>query len=211
MLVYKGLKSLSNTRWACRSEAVNAIRDNYDVLLKAIKEISDSSKHADVRVKGMSIFNQLKTFEFIFAMEMLHPILSLILKVSTCLQNPSLNLLSAVQIVESLKKNLGKMRNEESEFKQLYTKAIQICNSNNIPIPIVKNRKISSRIEKNPSSQYFINTKEEDIKITVYLPMLDNKLSGIEVRFHQETLAMITMIDRLIKMENSKDDILKLA
>jgi hypothetical protein len=53
--------------------------------------------------------------------------------------------------------------------------------------------------------------EEEDIKITVYLPMLDNMLSGIEVRFHQETLAIITMIDRLIKMENSKDDILKLS
>lgn len=49
------------------------------------------------------------------------------------------------------------------------------------------------------------------MKITVYLPMLDNMLNGIEQRFHQETLAIITIIDRLIKMETSKDDILKLA
>lgn len=74
----KTLKSFSDTRQACRSEAVNAIKDNYDILYKAIKEISDSSKHADVRVKGIGILSQMKTFEFVFAMEMLHPISSLI-------------------------------------------------------------------------------------------------------------------------------------
>lgn len=142
----KTLKSISNTRWACRSEAISAIRDNYKILLKAIKEISDSSKHADVRVKGLGILNQMETFEFIFTMEMLHPILSLILKVSICLQNPSLNLLTAVRIVESLKKSLTKLRNEESEFTQIYNKAVQICNDYQILIPVVKNKKVSSKI-----------------------------------------------------------------
>lgn len=40
------------------------------------------------------------------------------------------------------------MQNEESEFKQIYTKAIQIFNINKMPIPTVYYRKISSRMKK---------------------------------------------------------------
>ncbi|KAL4089624.1 hypothetical protein QTP88_024635 [Uroleucon formosanum] len=36
----KTLKSLSTTRWACRSEAVNAVKNNYSALLIAIKQIT---------------------------------------------------------------------------------------------------------------------------------------------------------------------------
>lgn len=40
----KTLKSLSTTRWACRSESVNAVKNNYSVLLIAIKQITDNTK-----------------------------------------------------------------------------------------------------------------------------------------------------------------------
>lgn len=41
----KTLKSLSTTRWACRSEAVNAVKNNYSALLIAIKQITDDYKY----------------------------------------------------------------------------------------------------------------------------------------------------------------------
>jgi hypothetical protein len=62
----KTLKSVSTTRWACRVEAVSAVKKNYGALLIAIAEICDNTRQADVRVKGLGILHQMKTFEFIF-------------------------------------------------------------------------------------------------------------------------------------------------
>lgn len=65
----------STIRWACRYEAVSAVKVNYSALLIAIHEISKSTKQTDTRVKGLGILYQMKTFKFVFAMEMLDPIL----------------------------------------------------------------------------------------------------------------------------------------
>lgn len=56
------LKSVSTTRWACRAEAVSAIKENYTALLVAIKGISDRTKLADVSAKALGILYQMKTF-----------------------------------------------------------------------------------------------------------------------------------------------------
>jgi hypothetical protein len=37
----KTLKTLSTTRWACHSEAIEAIKHNYIAILKTLEEISD--------------------------------------------------------------------------------------------------------------------------------------------------------------------------
>lgn len=49
---------------------------------------------------------------------MFHPILNAVLKVSLFLQTSNINLLTAVEVVESLKESLNKMRNEEYEFQK---------------------------------------------------------------------------------------------
>jgi len=66
------LKSVFNTRWACRYESVSAVKENYSALLIAIKEISESTRQANVRAKGLGIIHQMQTFEFVFALEMFY-------------------------------------------------------------------------------------------------------------------------------------------
>lgn len=66
--------------------------------------------------KGLGIIIQLRTFEFIFARKMFHQILNTVLKVCTFLQTSYINLLTAADVVDSLKESLKKMRNEEYEF-----------------------------------------------------------------------------------------------
>jgi len=80
----KTLKSISTTIWACRSEAVSVIKANYFTLLIAIDEITDSANQADVRAKGLGILSHMKSFDFIFVLELLDSILCLILKTSIC-------------------------------------------------------------------------------------------------------------------------------
>jgi len=83
----KTLKSISTTRWASRSEAISAVKENYSSILAAIEEIIDNTKQSDVRAKRKGILHQMKMFEFIFVMLMLDPILSSILKTSAFLQS----------------------------------------------------------------------------------------------------------------------------
>lgn len=210
-LKLKTLKSVSTTRWACRAEAVSAIKENYTALLVAIKEISDRTKQADVRAKALGILNQMKTFEFIFAMVMLNPILSLVLKVSVYLQSSNINLLTAVELVTSLKQSLISLRNNEKEFQDIFKKTVQMCNDNDILISDLKRRRVSSKIDESHKTQHIMKNKEEEMKISVFFPMSDRMISDIEIRFNQETINMIKCVVRLIKQEVTNDDLINLS
>ncbi|XP_050059714.1 zinc finger MYM-type protein 1-like [Aphis gossypii] len=203
----KTLKSVSTTRWACRYEAVSAVKVNYSALLIAINEISESTRQADIRAKCLGIIYQMKTFEFVFALEMLEPILCSILKVSSYLQKSDINLLTAVQLVESLKKTLKTMRNIESNFNNIYKKVFKLCEENQIVIPPVKKRKVSSKVDCFSNTQHFMDTKEEEMKITVYNATLDQMINGINLRFSQETLNMIKSISNVLELNVDDNDI----
>ncbi|CAI6369810.1 unnamed protein product [Macrosiphum euphorbiae] len=68
------MKSLSTTRWACRAEAVSAIKHNYLALIKALENITYSTKQTDVNAKGRRLLYQLKNFNFILGLYMMDPI-----------------------------------------------------------------------------------------------------------------------------------------
>jgi hypothetical protein len=139
-------------------------------------------------------------------MQMLDPILNLVLKVSTYLQSPDLNLLTAVNLVNSLKHSLLSLRNTESEFQNIFKESVNMCEINDIQIPDVKKRKVSSKIDNSRDTQHFMNSKEQEMKICVYLPLLDKMINGIEVRFSQETLTLINSIGHLVELETNHDD-----
>jgi len=207
----KTLKSISTTRWACRSEAISAIKENFTSILAAIEEIVDNTKQSDVRAKGKGILHQMKTFEFIFAMLMLDPILSSILKTSAFLQSSDINLLTALEIIESLKKFLVSMRNTEEDFTDIYHKTVQMCKNYDIEIPQLKKRKVSTKIDYSSSTQYYMSSKEEEMKVSVYYSTLDHMISGINIRFNQETINMIRSIGNLLILNINSNDITVLS
>jgi len=65
---------------------------------------------------------QMKSFDFIFSLNMMHSILMIIVKVSSSLQSKSINLLTAVSLVTSLKANIQKFRTEDELFNNIYIK-----------------------------------------------------------------------------------------
>ncbi|KAL4104673.1 hypothetical protein QTP88_019955 [Uroleucon formosanum] len=168
---------------------MSAIKQNYDVLLIAIAEICDNTRQPD----------------------MLEPILLLVLKVSTYLQSPGLNLLTAVNLVTSLKHSLLSLRNTESEFQSIFKESVNMCEINDIQIPNVKKRKVSFKIDQSHNTQHFMNSKEQEIKICVYLSLLDKMINGIEVRFNQETLTLINGIGHLVELETNHGDMANLC
>jgi len=69
-------------------------------------------------------------------------------------------------------------------------------------------RKVSTRLDPNSSNQTFFDTKLDELKITVFYPLLDKLLSGIDLRFKQDTFdlvdAMACMLDINITQNTTK-------
>lgn len=99
----------------------------YSKLLPAIDEICKITYVPDARAKRLGLKHQLLSFNFILAMNVMEPILRAVVKVSSTLQAPVLDLLSAVQIIKSLKKFMCNMRNSSTEYDQIFKTTIDIC------------------------------------------------------------------------------------
>lgn len=137
------------------------------------------------------------------------PLLAQIQIVSAKLQTPNLNLLSAVTIVQALKKSLKSLRLDEDEYSRLYDQVLNVCSAHHIEIPDVKYRRVSNKIDNN-HTQHFSLDKKNEMKTFVYYVVLDDLFNGLENRFNQETLDLIHAIGRMMqhKMESSDIDIL---
>lgn len=199
------IKSCSTTRWACRAEAVKAILNNYDTLLLTIDEICNNCSVPEMRAKGIGLLYQMKTFEFVFGMFMMYPILNLILKVSSLLQTPKLNLLLALDNVQSLTSNLKSFRNKNKEFEDIFNQAEALCKKHQIIIPDLLRRKVSTQIDQKSNSQYFFKNKKDEMKISVYYQLLDDLISAMNSRFNQETLNLIKAVASLLQMETKPE------
>lgn len=97
--------------------------------------------------KGIGLNHQLKSFDFIFGFYLLSPMLNLILKRSSILQSANMDLLLAINSVQSLLQNLMAMKNSNKEFKNIYHQSVELCNKNNIRVPKIVNRKMSTRLD----------------------------------------------------------------
>lgn len=201
------LKSCSITRWACRAEAVKSVLHNYEVLLLAIEEICESSSVPEMSAKGMGLNHQLKSFDFFFGLYLLNPILNLILKTSSILQSPNIDILLAINSVQSLLHNLMAIRNSNKEFKNIYYQSVELCNKNNIQVPKVVNRKVSTRLDKKSNSQFLFKTKYDELRICVFNHLLDELISGINSRFNQETIELVQAIASMLHLDSSSETI----
>jgi len=206
-LKLKSLKSLSTTRWACRAEAVSAIRENFSAIIKTIIEVNKITKLPEVKVKGKGIIMHCQSFNFIISLELMHPILQMILKVSQTLQNPSINLLVAINEVKNLRSALQQLRCNNDFYDEAYTTVLKICKEYDIDEPSIKLRKKSKRFDDNIDNEHIFNTKKEEIRVTVLIPMLDSLIYGIDQRFNQDTISLITAVGKMLKLDSNKDDI----
>ncbi|KAL1463913.1 hypothetical protein MTO96_043135 [Rhipicephalus appendiculatus] len=140
-------------------------------------------------------------------METAHPVLQMVLKVSRTLQDPKINLLIAFQEVNNLQVALKQMRLDESTFKKVFQGATYICQTRGIGIPDVRQRKVSKRADLNYASEFFYETKEEELRVSVFYPMIDSFVEGIEARFTQETIVLISAIMNILRLTASDEEI----
>jgi len=194
------MKSLSTIRWACRAEAVSAIKHNYLALINALEKITYSTKQTDVNAKGRGLLYQLKNFNFILGLYVMDPILTMINKVSKYLQSEHCDLLSAMNYIKSLRSAINDMRSE-CNFKCIYDLTVSMCTNLDVTIPKPKKRKIAQRIDNGGSHQFFPDTNEQELRFGSFYPMLDIIMNGLDEQFNQDTINIISSIYKLLNLD----------
>lgn len=196
----KTLKSLSETRWACRSEAVSAIQSQFDTVVQAIQESVRDSTDARAKSKGNGVLYQMRSFDFVMCLEMMHPILQLIVKVNKTLQSPDIDLCQAMEEVSCLALAMEELRISTDVFENMFSRAEDTCKRLVIDIPAPKKRNVSVRLDNNPDSSYVVKSKKDEFRIFVFYPILDKMIQSLNDRFSQETKGMICAVGKVISL-----------
>ncbi|XP_014221780.1 zinc finger MYM-type protein 1-like [Trichogramma pretiosum] len=195
----KTLKSLSQTRWACRAEAVAFIQVQLKAIIEAIEKVVSEATDPIIRAKGNGILNQIQSFDFIVCLEIMNPILQLVVKVSKTLQSPELDLCQAVEEISSLVLALQELRIDESIFDNIYSRIENTLNDLEIQIPIPRKRKVPAKIDSNPCNEYQLKSTKEETRKSVFYPVLDQLVQFINEKFDQETKSVIYFMGKLLK------------
>ncbi|XP_066969198.1 zinc finger MYM-type protein 1-like [Macrobrachium rosenbergii] len=118
---YIKLKSLSETRWSCRWEAVKAVEQQPERILLALIELS-KEKDAKTSVDAKSLVKAMLEFQFILGLHTLKVIFSNTNALARYLQGHDVDMMTAKITYDATLETLKKCR-EEDMFSLIWEKA----------------------------------------------------------------------------------------
>ena len=128
------LQKLSDTRWACRYGAVNAMCRTYDSLLATLEDIGDSSDHMKA-IEAKGLYYQVANFSFIVYLVMFDRILSCTKCLSDQLQSTQVDLAKAADLVLATKSTLEEYRTD-TFWEKIYAHSQKIAELHTIEMSL---------------------------------------------------------------------------
>ena len=198
------LQRLSDTRWACRHDAVNAICYTYDSLLSTLEDISDGPDRAKA-VEAQGLLLQIKDFKFLISLIIFDRILTCTKGLSDSLQSSHIDLGKAADLVLATESTLQDFRTD-SEWEKVFTYAKRVAEVNNVVISTVnsrsrRQRQLPRRFEDGviceSTGSREIMSSSQHYKVNVYFPVLDSILSELKSRFNHSNIEIMKAISSI--------------
>lgn len=117
------LKRLSDTRWASRKQATEAVLKSMPAIIEALYRISDHERTSPKALaEAQGLLTTLETFEFMFMLHFWNNVLGQTFILSNYLQKESIDLNAALELIDKCATNLKRLRSEEG-FANIETSA----------------------------------------------------------------------------------------
>ena len=160
-LYTKGLvvKSLSDTRWSARADAVKALCAGYNGIKSALDHIAaDDQQNGPTRHEANSLVASMDTLETALMSDIWSVVLSRYNETSIKLQSSSCDLKLATDLLESLHTFTDDLRNRFDEFED---RAKQASGSTNYLSVLARPRKRSRQFDEAQSTDVVLQGKEK--------------------------------------------------
>ena len=105
------LKILSDTRWACRIQAVRAFLNNLSAIIDTLQHIADNDKL--YCSEAYSLLKRILDFQFIFCCKLMHIVLEMTNTLSTKLQCKTTNFSTVITLSQAIISNLADLREDQ--------------------------------------------------------------------------------------------------
>ena len=199
------LQRLSDTRWACRYFAVDAVCCTYDAIIATLEDISNSDNRGKA-VEARGILCQIKSFKFLLLLIIFSRILSFTKSLSDQLQSVTNDMARAADLVVATIETLKEIRSNSS-WDHLYQYTQDVAKLNNIPLPSTsttsiarpsRSKQLPKRLEsgivlQSTGSRESICTGQE-FKVSLYFCILDSMLGELKRRFDKKNLEIMKPI-----------------
>ena len=193
------LQKLSDTRWACRQSAVNAICRTYDALLATLEDASEGADRAK-SVEATGLLLQIKSFKFLLTLIMFDRVLTCSKSLSDYLQHSQVDLAKATELVSATVSTLEVFRTDE-EWNKLFCYAQSVAEVNQIPITSPRphrQRQLPKHLQGGivlaPTGTRENLSTSQQYKVNLYFPVLDAFLAELGRRFSQENIGIMKAI-----------------
>lgn len=198
------LKKMCETRWVERHEAVLTFLDVLPCLPEILQKMADQDQgNRRSATPPFSLLQSIMSSEFIISLVILSDILGITLPLSRSLQAIEIDILSAVQLINTTTASIKRQRETSTDtFKKLFNQAEVMANEIGADITV---RRIAGRQTNRPNVQ--TQSVEEYYRLSVYIPFLDYILSEMSSRFPSAPMQTIGQLQKLLSHNFSDGDI----
>lgn len=194
------LKSLSDTRWSCRIEAIKSVVNTLPVIVQTLQTISDND--VNYGSEANNLLNCILHFEFIFCLFLLKSVFEQTNILSKYLQSPSINYAVVKEMSVKTYDSLQDLRSDESFNKCWELSQNLVKNNGFLPPKFPRNRKISHK--KLGGGHVFPEFHDEKsyYRISIYFPVLDIVMKEINDRFNENDLSILNSLMETLTYES---------
>ena len=180
------LKTLCETRWVERHDAISCFIELFDAVLLALSHVARWTD-AKASAKGVPLLSAVRDVEFITALYCVADITSVTITLSKKLQGEKEDLSTAIGMIKDAISVLEQKRREpETAFRGTFKEVQDKLRSVGVPEDQLLRRKCGRQVHRSNVAQ----DAEPEVyyRVAVYIPFLDDLIAQLKSRFkkHEE-------------------------
>lgn len=181
------LAGLSDTRWNCRAVSLSVLLEP-GILLSVMETLGDIAASAsDGRARAAALgLSKCIDFKFILPLVVFGDIFHRMDVVSTALQGRDLDLMRALEMIDSLIDVMSEKRTDRM-WEAYVSRAEALANEVGVDpeLPPQRRRRVSVRVDDNPGNEEFL-TPLQSLKTAFFFTTLDRICHDLRERFPRE-------------------------
>ena len=120
------LKNLSKTRWSAKAESVKAVWRSLEAIICALDGVKESDQK-EAKLRASALLNDIVSIDFVCGLMFLKNIMPQTKTLSDYLQRKSVNVASALVVLNSTQDCLKRMRSEDKNFNNQIESAVIVA------------------------------------------------------------------------------------